>query len=122
MPRDVALDVGSVGLQSPALLGTLGWCRVLALDPSGLLGFRSLLDVHRSAYVQEHPWPSIPSSTRPWGGFGKSAGPSWCHPELPALSISWWRTKGNPISLWLVFSLAGWIQDVFCPVFIPEGN
>lgn len=72
--------------------------------------------------MDEHSQPQ-----QAWGGFGKSTSPSWCHLELPGLSIPWWHSdfghaKGNPISLWLVFSLAVWIQDVFCNIFTAEGN
>lgn len=82
------------------------------------------------SHVQEHPWPSIPSPSRPWSGFGKPPGAStWLVPpgaawaeHLLVAPFNSRHTKGNPIGLWLVFSFAGGIQDAFGPVFAAEGN
>lgn len=58
---------------------------------------------------------SIPSPSRP-GVVCRSQlvppGAAWAEHPLVAL-FDFGHAKGNPISLWLVFSLAGWIQDVF---------
>lgn len=73
--------------------------------------------------MAEHSQPQ-----QAWGGFGKSTSPSWCHLELPGLSIPWWHSlildtqKEIPsVCGWFSPLLAGF-RMFFCNILTAEGN